>query len=411
MIYFLLLLALFLGAVGFGYVQADNAGKLRTELAAQRDDGKAKANKLLLMEHYIADIGEVVGMPGKYSGKAGVDYGTANLDGITGVMSPTDLKSRFTSLGASVEVGASRGLEDLAGQITAKHNSLKKRITEIETERDMVLTQKNEADVKIAEASTQHAKDAASWKTQMDQARADYASGTAGLNSQITALQANVSSVGTQLNEEKERAAAERKVLKNDVAKLQMHNTALVDKDRKRQPPSVADGSVIAAKAGVPTAFIDLGRKDMLVRGTIFQVKGKNEQGVKGYARVTRVEQDRSEVALYDVVNPVADPIRGGDQLYNDLYSPGDKRHIFLLGRFDYPNHKPQLEQLLKDLGNEVVGKMGPGVDTVILGDDAINEAGDGFASLMESPDFKNANFLGVEFVPLRKLRDVIRPQ
>jgi len=411
MIYFLLLLALFLGAVGFGYVQADNASKLRTDLAQQRDDGKAKANKLLLMQHYIEDVGEVIAMPGKYAGRGGVDYQSANLDGITGVISPTDLKSRFTSLGAAVEIGATRGLEDLAGAITGKHNSQKKRISEVETERDMVLTQKNEADVKIAEATTQHARAAGEWRQQMDQARADYASGTAGLNSTIASLQENVRRGDAALNEEKERASAERKVLKNDVAKLQMHTSALVERYSMRHPPGVADGKVIAAKPGVPTAFIDLGRKDMLQPGTIFQIKGQNEQGLKGYARVIRVEQDRAEVALYDVVNKVGDPIRGGDQLYNDLYSPGDKRRIFLLGRFDYPNHKPQLEQLLKDLGNEVVGKMGPGVDTVILGDDAINEAGDGFASVMESPDFKNANFLGVEFMPLRKIRDIVRPQ
>src|SRR5262245_2474486 len=229
MIYFLLLLALFLGAVGFGYVQADNAGKLRTELSQQRDDGKAKSNKLLLMQHYIEDVGEVVAQPGKYSGRSGIDYQGANLDGITGVISPADLKSRFTALGASVEIGATRGLEDLANAITGKHNSLKKRIGEIETERDKALTDKNENDVKIAEASAAHARAAAEWKQQLDQARADYASGTAGLNSNITSLQENVRRGDTALNEEKERATAERKVLKNDVAKLQMHTTGLAD--------------------------------------------------------------------------------------------------------------------------------------------------------------------------------------
>ncbi len=157
---------------------------------------------------------------------------------------------------------------------------------------------------------------------------------------------------------------------------------------------------------------IDLGRKDMLQPGTIFQIKNPNEPSIKGYAKVTRVEQDRAEVMLYDLADKVGDPIRDGDQLYNDLYSPGanSKRKICLLGRFGYPYHKPQLEALLKNLGNTVVAKMEPGVDTVILGDDEVNESKDGMVPVQDSDDYKFANQLGVEFVPMRKIRDIVKP-
>jgi hypothetical protein len=79
------------------------------------------------------------------------------------------------------------------------------------------------------------------------------------------------------------------------------------------------------------------------------------------------------------------------------------------MGRFSYPYNKPQLEMLLKNLGNTLVNKMGPGVDTVILGDDAVNEAGDGFTSVTDSAEYKLANELGVEFAPLRKIRDLLK--
>ena len=52
------------------------------------------------------------------------------------------------------------------------------------------------------------------------------------------------------------------------------------------------------------------------------------------------------------------------------------------MGRFGAPYGKEQLTNLLRRLGNRVVTKMGPGVDTVILGNDPVNEAGDGFASI-----------------------------
>ena len=79
------------------------------------------------------------------------------------------------------------------------------------------------------------------------------------------------------------------------------------------------------------------------------------------------------------------------------------------MGRFSYPYNKPQLEQLLKNLGNKVVAKMGPGVDTVILGNDSVNENGDGFDKVLESQEYKEAINLGVEFAPLLKIRDLIK--
>ncbi len=410
--FFLLLLVMFLGALGFAYVQTDANTKLRSVNATLQDEVKVASSKTLLMSHYIEDLGAVLLAPGKYTGRPEVTYDAATLDGIAGVVNPAELKAKFAALGAAVEIGATRGFEDLSAAVTNKYAAKVKRITEIELERDMVLTQKNETDTKFAEATASHSRAAAEWRQALEQARADYDSGRGSDRGTINGLQENVRRGETTLAEEKESRTAERRGLKTDIAKLQMHNTALVSKDRMRHPPSVADGKVISAKTGLATAFIDLGRKDMLQPGTIFQVKNPNDAAVKGYAKVTQVEQDRAAVTLYDLADKVGDPIRDGDVLFNDLYSPGanSKRTVCMLGRFSYPYHKPQLEALLKNLGNKVVGKMEPGVDTVILGDDIVNESGDGFTSVLETDDYKLANQLGVEFVPLRKIRDIVKP-
>ena len=78
------------------------------------------------------------------------------------------------------------------------------------------------------------------------------------------------------------------------------------------EPPDVADGKVIVARNGVPMGFINLGRKDLLQPGTMFEVKNPNNPAVKGYATVTRVEEDRAEVALSNFVDPVGDYRSGG---------------------------------------------------------------------------------------------------
>src|SRR6185436_11170614 len=145
----------------------------------------------------------------------------------------------------------------------------------------------------------------------------------------------------------------------------------------------------------VATAFINLGRKDNLTSGTIFRIKNpkgdKNVDKVKAYATVTKVEQERSEVLLSNVVDALGDPVREGDELFSELYSPGETRNIFLLGRFDYPTNKPELELLLKRLGNKVYTKMIPGVDLVILGNDVPNAELDGTTPITDSPEYKEA--------------------
>lgn len=414
--FFLILLVMFLGALGFAYVQADANTNLRNDNQSLRADVAAMKGKQFLMEHYIEDLGAVVQLPGKYTGRPEVSadlYANSSLDGIAGVIEPKELKQRLESFGQSLGLAATRGVEDLFAAVKTQSDSLQKRITDLSTERDSALTQKMSVDSKFAEATSSHSRAANEFRQTLEQTRSDFQSGKSELENRIALLQQNVRDRDTQLAEEKESRTAERKQMQNQIGKLQMHNTALVDKDKMRVPPSLADGSILVAKTGLNTAFINLGKKDMLQPGTIFQIRNKNEDAVKGYATVTKVEQERAEVVLSAIVDPIGDPVRDGDAIYNDLYSPGasSKRTIFLLGRFGYPYHKPQLTQLLESLGNRVVGKMGPGIDTVILGDDAINEAGDGFTKVEESEEYKLATMLGVEFVPMRKIRDIVKPQ
>ena len=130
---------------------------------------------------------------------------------------------------------------------------------------------------------------------------------------------------------------------------------------------------------------------------------------MSGAQRLTRVEDERAEVRLYDFVDPVGDYAREGDLIYNDLYTPRVTRTIYLMGRFGAPYGKEQLANLLRRLGNKVVNKIDPGVDTVILGNDPVNEEGDGFASVQDSDEFKLANELRVEFTYLTKIIDLVK--
>lgn len=410
MMFFLLLLIMFLGAMVFAYTKLTENG----ELIKQRDqalaDSKAVQEKQLLIEHYIEDVGRVIGKQGKYTGRAESQsvYNGRTID-YAGLMNPADIKRVLDDACANAKVSQATGLENVLGAIVTRSSQLEQRAKDAELERDKALAEKSEVDRKFQAATADAATRAKEWSQNLEQARSDFATGDQSKTSTINSLTQNLRDKADELSAAKEAAAAQEKALRSDLAKKDMHNSALVAKDRMRDPPDVADGKVIGARTDVSSAFINLGKKDNLTLGTIFRIKNPNSAAVKGYATVSRVEEERAEITLSGVVEPVGDAVREGDLLFNELYSPRMSRTIFLMGRFNAPYEKSNLTTLLKRLGNKVVDKMGPGVDTVILGDNPLNEAADGFAEVKDSAEYKEAIGLGVEFAPLLKIRDLIK--
>lgn len=410
MMFFLLLLVMFLGALGFAFVTQSANGKLIIE----RNDAKLEAETLkkrtFLIEHYIEDIGRVIGKPGKYEGREGQAslYGGSTLD-YPLVVNPKDIKAVMDKACADAGVSVATGIENVLGAMVTRVSQTGQRTKEIEAERDKALADKAEVDRKFQAATAEHSGKQKDLAQNLEQARSDFDGAKRDKDNQIGSLQEGLRTKVEELTTVKEAAASTEKSLNIQMDKIRGHNSALVARNAMINPPDVADGKVIAAQQGVTTAFIGLGRKDMLQPGTMFRIRNPHSSVVKGHATVVRVEEERAEVSLSGLVDPIGDSIRAGDELFNELYTPRAPRTIYLLGRFQAPYNKPELTNLLKRLGNKVVDKMGPGVDTVILGDDPINEAADGFTAVTESKEYKEALDLRVEFTYLKKIRDLIK--
>lgn len=408
--FFLILLVMFLGALGFGYVTLTRNGELQKQLSTAQADAAVLRNKSFLVEHYIEDIGRVIGKPGKYEGRAGsvALYNGASLD-YPMVMNPAEVKKVMDDACANAGVSAASSLENVLGAMVTHTSQLSQRIKDIEVERDRALTEKGELENKFQTATASHSQASNTWRQNLEQARAEFTNATADKDRTIGSLQEGLRGKADELTTVKEEATAVEKGLRKEVAKRDMQVSAMVARNAMRNPPDVADGKVIAAQAGVPSAFINLGRKDLLKEGTVFRIKNPHSEAIKGYATVTRLEDERAQVELSGLVDPIGDSVRAGDLLFNDLFSPRVTRTIYLMGRFSAPYNKPELTLLLRRLGNKVVDKMAPGVDTVILGNDPINEAGDGFVSVQESDEYKLASDLRVEFAYLNTIRDLIK--
>lgn len=410
MMFFLLLLVMFLGALGFAYVTMSTNGKLQQDLKDARAEADTFKKRNFLVEHYIEDIGRVIGKPGKYEGREGQAglYGGSTLDNPM-VMDPKAVKKVLDDACASAGVSVASSLENVLGALVTRVSQAGDSVKAIEAERDKALADKSEVDKKFQTATTEASSRHRDLSQNLDQARSDFERAKQDKDGTIGTLQEGLRAKVDELTSTKETAAATEKSLNSQMDKLRMHNTALIAREAMVNPPDVADGKVIAAQQGVATAFIGLGKKDMLQPGTMFRIRNPHSSAVKGYATVTRVEEERAEIALSGLVDPIGDSIRAGDELFNEIYTPRASRTIFLLGRFQAPYNKPELTNLLKRLGNKVVDKMGPGVDTVILGNNPVNEAADGFTEVSESKEYKEALDLRVEFVHLRTVRDLIK--
>ena len=408
--FFLLLMVLFLGTLGFAVVTNNENGQLRQARDQANADLKTLREKELLVEHYIADIGAVINKPGKYEGRnnAGGIYGVATLT-YAGVMNPGEVKKAMDDACTGAGVSVASGIENVLGAIVTKVSQQGQRVKDVEAERDRAMTEKSELDRKLQTVANEAKTKASEYQTNNDQIRSDFAAANQDRENRITQVTESLRAKNDEMQTEKDKAAAVEKKLSQEKAELKNHNSALVARDAMRQPPDSPDGKILVAKQGIPVAFINLGRKDMLQPGTKFRVRTPNSDKVKGYATVKRVEDERAEVELSDFIDPVGDFARAGDLIYNDIYTPRVTRTIYLMGNFTAPYNKPELTNLLKRLGNKVVDKMAPGVDTVILGNDPVNEAGDGFAKVQDSEEFKKASELRVEFSYLSKIGDLIK--
>jgi hypothetical protein len=406
--FFLILLVMFLGALGFAYVKLTENGELMKARDEARAEAQAAAKQKFLVEHYIEDIGRVIGKPGKYAGRPSSDYGSATLENAL-LINPAEVQKLIDDACSAAGVAKASGLENVFGSMVSRINALQQRATEAEGARDKAMADKAETDKKFQAATSDATAKARDFSQKLEQTTTEFEAAKQEKDRLIGSLQQNLKDKADQLASEKEAAAAREKQLSGEIRKHQMQNSALVARYAMRNPIDSADGKVIVARSGIPTAFINLGKKDMLQPGTMFRIKNPNSDSIKAYATVGRIEEERAEVVLSGVVDPVGDAVREGDLLFNDLYTPRVSRTIYLMGRFSAPYNKPELTDLLKRLGNKVVTKMGPGVDTVILGDDPINEEGDGFAKVTDSEEYKEALDLRVEFASLRKIRDLIK--
>jgi hypothetical protein len=192
----------------------------------------------------------------------------------------------------------------------------------------------------------------------------------------------------------REKTDSDLKRLDNTIADLR-------EQDRLRDQIEFvsSDGQISEVKPqkGTTVSYINLGSADGLTTGTTFGVYGRDQGGnpykfPKANIEVTRILDEHRALARVDNWK-FSDPVIPGDQLYNPLWSPGDRISIGLVGLvylsdreggetsgLEITSENDQFLNLVKQLGanidavydlneRKIQGKIDVQTDWLVIGD------------------------------------------
>lgn len=407
--FFLVMLVLFLGALGFGYAML---GK-NTELSEAIKTANVRVNdanrQILIYKHYVEDITTEVGEGGTYPGREGFNYTEyGQPDPLQNAAVPSRVRTSLTDFARACNVPEQRGLGAVFGLVTKAREELLAQIENAKNVNTGVQAQVAELNKSVGTITKDSQAREANLSRDLGDRTTDFQNTIDAKDRLLANQNAEYATLRTKLSDQATEHAKAVTALRKEIETLQARAAAAADKVKLLNPVQEKDGAVIESSQATGLAWINLGRRDLLPVGTTFEVIKPISGEVKATATVRRVEQTRAEVMISNLKDRY-DPVMAGDEVRNDLYSVGMRHNVYLMGRFSHPLTKPVVAGLLSDLGNTVVDKLGPGVDLIIVGGDLVNEEGSGFMPIADSDEYKLAQNLRIEMAPLSKVRQYLK--
>ena len=419
--YFLVAMVLFLGSFWFGYVQMSQIAAAQTARDKAVLAQQVAERDLEHYQHYVEELSNLLGSKSDWAGKEGWKWderhpgvakamGSANPKPLAGVTSAGEIEKISKNLAQSLGIPdtESAPLSKFFGQVDLRYKAQVQKVDTADAARQKaatdLATQTSTYQSSLATAQQQATAATATFNKQMN----DLRTANTGIQTRLRNSESEVGKVNAEKQALVEQHQEEANMAQKRLERQKGQNSALIATLKLRNAPEESDGEVISASMRTDTAFINIGVKDMLRRGTKFRITNRDGK-LKGYGEVVKTMQDRSEVRLSGVVDRLGDPIGQGDRLYNALYSPNLKRNVAMIGRFSHPYTKPMVKTLLERLGNKVYDNVEVGVDLVIVGMRQPNEEGDGLEPIEKTPGYLAAQQLGCEIITIQKIRDLLK--
>lgn len=176
------------------------------------------------------------------------------------------------------------------------------------------------------------------------------------------------------------------KGLKSLEEQVRIFTNNVIRKDQK-QP----DGEIYSSSSDNDTCYVDLNRKDRLLRGMLFEVfryKKGGKEVPRGLVQIIQVGEKMSKARIVervyngrtykmadrrDLPDHVLrefkiDPLGGGDMIRNRLYDKTKKRVFVIAGKLTSSYKNEEAKRLIEELGDEVMPNISERTDFIVLG-------------------------------------------
>ena len=323
-----------------------------------------------------------------------------------------ELKATFPDLGAS-----EKDFENSLPKILAAFSARGAKIAELETRIKGLESEVSSAQTAANQISSEKDSTIAGLRTQIADETKNAQQREQELEGRLEQLRTQLSERDGELRKTREDAALALreagKVKAIDDARIA--ELSRVTAFAKDPFSNQKDASVLEVSERLGTGWIDIGANQRLVRGMRFQVRSgrAGDTRIKAWAEVTDVKANSAEVVFSDLADRYS-PVVAGDIVVNPVYDPVGGRNAVLVGRFSGTYSTQDLTALLQKMGIVVQPKVDKTTHFLIVGSEMYNDPETG--EPLEAPiqaselaEYKQAESLGVQIVPLQDIREYFR--
>ncbi len=406
--YFLVMLVLFIGAAGFGYINFEEKERQISAKAAAQADLKTAQGELFMYRHLVQDLSDIVGEVGIYEGRPGFNYEEYdNPAPIEKVSVPTAVQAMIQGYAAKISVPETKPIAQFLGRVESSVGALNGKVATLESDRTKLNDQVAALNKAMADETNARQAEVTGLNAQVSSNRTQYESDLSQKDDLIASQGTSYNGLRAEYSDHKETTAAAALAKQQELDLIKARNTYIRNKLAMINPPQEPDGRVLDASSATSLAWIDRGRVDMLQPGTVFSISNPGSEDIKAHGKVVKIDQQRAEIQIMNLANKY-DPVVKGDIIRNDFYSPNHKRTIYLMGRFGVPYTKSQVAATLASFGNRIVDHVGPEVDLIIIGNKPVNEENSGLTPIEETAEYKKAQEFSIEVATVSKMRNFL---
>jgi NAD-dependent DNA ligase len=384
------LIVLVLGLAGFTYI----AFKDKAALQVRYDEQVVKEQEAFAKYNEVSQkINELSGSVGFRESDTASSSVEAINDMVAGAKEkfPNHITTDVKTLDGIIE-GMRLAYDDVEKKLGEARQNFENELELRRGAEETVNTVQDENRTRITELEGQLSDEQQRSQTQQDED-----------NQRISNLQDQLDDAEGRVRDAENTAMTQKERYEKEISLLNSRVSAMAKKLEVLREPDLPDGRILSTSSRSDLAYIDVGKKDGLRRGTKFEVFRYGKGGVlipKGWVEVRDVEHETAKCGVLSTTDPLS-PIVKGDVVVNPHFARNMEKTFVFLGEFPTSLSKGFVEDRLNALGARVAAKVDSNTDFLVLGD---KEKGEFAPELSDLPEYKMAAQMGVQIMRLKEL-------